>query len=82
MKRDITLFFILVFILIAFTGSGQSYVVEYFEEEYDTLDTYTSICNENAKNAIEPIFFAKEFEFGFDFPFFGKTYASVVMDND
>lgn len=82
MKRDIALFFILVFILTAFTGSGQSYVVEYFEEKYDTLDTYTSICNENAKNAIEPFFFAKEFEFGFDFPFFGKTYSKVYFEND
>jgi len=82
MKRGVKLFFILFFMLSAYGCYSQSYIVEYFEEKYDTLDTYVSICNENAKNAIEPFFFAKEFEFGFDFPFFGKNYASVVMDND
>ena len=63
-------------------ANSQSYKIEYFEEKYDTLSTYTSICNENALNFIEPFFFTKMFEFGFDFPFFGKNYSAVTLDND
>ena len=79
MKRDITFFFILVFILTAFTGAGQSYVVEYFEEKYDTLDTYTSICNENAKNAIEPFFLPKSLNLDLTFLFLGQPIQKYIL---
>ena len=76
MKRGVKLFFILFFMLSAYGCYSQSYIVEYFEEKYDTLDTYVSICNENAKKMQLSLSFAKEFEFGFDFPFWEKLCIS------
>ena len=80
-----TLYTCISFLLLNFMAhksNCQFYKIEYFEEKYDTLRTYTSICNENALNFIEPFFFTKMFEFGFDFPFFGKNYSAVTLDND
>ena len=82
MKSKVTYFSILIFCILGLKSNSQSYKIEYFEEKYDTLSNYTSICNENVLNFIEPFFFTKEFEFGFNFPFFGKNYSAVTLDND
>ena len=82
MKINLLISIFLLVLVMCNVANSQSYKIEYFEEKYDTLSTYTSICNENVLNFIEPFFFSKEFEFGFDFPFFGKNYTAVTLDND
>jgi hypothetical protein len=70
-----------LFLFIVINSKAQTYNLEYFEAKYDTLVDYTSICNENALNGEIPFFFSQSFDFGFDFPFFDKSFNKVNLED-
>ncbi|MBK8626636.1 MAG: T9SS type A sorting domain-containing protein [Saprospiraceae bacterium] len=61
---------------------GQSYIVEIDSISYDTLIDYTSIVKENWDDrVIPPNKFDKEFDLGFDFPYFDTNFDKVYISN-
>lgn len=77
-----TILKLFLYLFISINMKAQTYNLEYFEAKYDTLEDYTSICNENAENGEIPFFFSRSFDFGFDFPFFDKSFNTINIDND
>ena len=63
-------------------GLAQSYVIETFTTDYDTLVDYRSVNVELGLAGEDPFFWDRTFEFGFSFPFFGTDYTEVTLDSD
>ena len=59
--------------------SAQKYKVESFVADYDTLEEYISVCNENVWLMEYPGYFGRDFDLGFDFPFFDTTFNIVTI---
>lgn len=60
---------------------SQSYTVVIDEIPYDTLTEYNSLGFENLEHTNIYFVFNKEFEFGFDFPYFDTIINSVILEN-
>lgn len=75
----IKFYVILSSILLAINGQAQAYQISTFNTVYDTLTTYDSGYMDSilagASGASE-----HEFDFGFQFPFFGNTYSSIIVE--
>lgn len=67
---------------IAAVCAGQSYVINHFPSNYDTLVDYNSVNIEFGLAGEDPYFWEKNFDFGFAFPFFNDTLDQVIMDSD
>jgi len=61
---------------------GQAYVINHFQSSYDTITNYNSVNIELGLAGEDPYYWEKNFDFGFEFPFFGDTYSNVYMDKD
>lgn len=61
---------------------AQSYTVDYFQSNYDSLENYTSLSIEMGLANGNPYYWEKELEFGFDFPFFDETHDMVILDEE
>ena len=77
MKLSITTAICLLSLLV----SAQNYKVESFVAEYDTLEEYISVCNENVWMMEYPGYFGRNFDLGFDFPFFDSTFSEVYIED-
>ncbi len=77
-------FFNLVFLqlALAIVCAGQSYEINHFQSNYDTIVNYNSVNIELGLAGEDPYYWEKNFDFGFEFPFFGDTFDNVFIDSD
>ena len=77
-------FFNLVFLqlALAIVCAGQSYEINHFQSNYDTIVNYNSVNIELGLAGEDPYYWDKNFDFGFEFPFFGDTFDNVFIDSD
>lgn len=60
---------------------SQDYTIQHFQSNYDTLVDFESLTKELIVEGEWPSFWERAFNFGFDFPFYGDTYAVLYLDN-
>lgn len=79
MKQFITSLFIL---FLSFSIFAQSYTINHFQSNYDTLVEYNSLPLEFISSGEDPLYWENDFDFGFEFPFYGSMYNQIFMDSD
>jgi hypothetical protein len=62
--------------------AAQSYEINHFQSTYDTIIDYNSVNIELGVAGEDPYYWEKNFDFGFEFPFFGDTFDNVFIDSD
>lgn len=77
MKCSIITFFLLNSVII----KCQSYLVEITNTPFDTLVQYSSIANERNDAMEYPFIFEKDFELGFNFPYFDTNVNSIYCES-
>ncbi len=81
MKNILT--FLVSFFLFAFATAQSSYTISWGTGTYDTLTNYNSLLLENHDGDFSLWWLGElEVEFGFDFPYFDKTYSGLVLESD
>ena len=61
---------------------AQAYTITHFQSSYDTLPDYNSATIECLLEEGSANYWEKNFEFGFDFPYFGTPYSNFFWDSD
>ena len=67
---------------LAVVCTAQSYEINHFQSNYDTIVDYNSVNIELALAGEDHYYWEKNFDFGFEFPFFGDTFDNVFLDGD
>ncbi len=62
--------------------AAQSYEINHFQSTYDTIIDYKSVNIELGLAGEDPYYWEKNFDFGFEFPFFSDTFDNVFIDSD
>ncbi|MCZ2102444.1 MAG: T9SS type A sorting domain-containing protein [Chitinophagales bacterium] len=72
--------FLLIFSNLSIAQS--SYSIDTFTIQYDTLTDYNSIIVENYNSEFYVGWFERDYDLGFDFPFFDAEYSTAFFNSD
>lgn len=81
-RFNIFLTFIYIVFSANFINAQSDYKIDTFTIKYDTLTEYHSLVLENLINQEDWFVFEKELEFGFNFPYFDKSYSKALISSD